>query len=333
MSTPSFRVIRKKHPQSEIYLLIGEWSKPVVENNPDIDKLIIIDENIFWEKKLFQLLKLFWKLKNYNFNVVYNMHWSKFFNIFIRLLNIPERIGFDRDHEGIFLTRKVAFQEGVKGIHIIDRYLQLATNDYLSADRRIKIYLKHDEIQTARKKLNAILPNFHKSLVGIAPGGGENPKMSMVLRRWPVEYYSLLIEMVRQQLKLPVLIFGGPNDLPVVKNIFSMIKRENEVIDFVGKTTIREAAAVMSLCSVMITNDSGLLHLAASVNTPTLSIFGPTAPYDKVPIGEMHSFLYKSLECSPCYRFGKFPNCIKVDCLKSIKPDEVFEELKKKLKR
>lgn len=101
-----------------------------------------------------------------------------------------------------------------------------------------------------------------------------------------------------------------------------------EIVSFIGKTTLRESAALMHFCSILITNDSGLLHLAASINTSSISIFGPTAPWDKAPIGGKHKFLYKQLPCSPCYKYGEFSECSHITCLQSITPEEVFDKIR-----
>jgi len=82
-------------------------------------------------------------------------------------------------------------------------------------------------------------------------------------------------------------------------------------------------------CKLIITNDSALLHIAGAFDISTISIFGPTSPLDKVPFGANHTYFYKNLECSPCYKYGKFPECKTVKCLKQIKPEEIFCYVKK----
>lgn len=330
MATPSFQAIRKKYPDARIHLLIGEWSKSVVEKNPNLNEIISVDENIFWQRKLFALFKIFLKLRLRKYNIVYIMHWSKFFGTFTWLLGVPERVGFDRKGEGILLTRKVLFQEGVKGLHMINRYLQLVGDNYINQNHSMDIYLADDEIELARGRLSllGILP---KTAIGIAPGGAENPKMSMPMRRWPVECYADLISMIQSRLKLPVILFGGKSDISLEEEILSRVNKKEQVFNFIGKTTLRESAALMHFCSILITNDSGLLHLAVSVDTPTISIFGPTTPYDKAPISDKHKYLYKGYPCSPCYSYGKFPDCKERKCLADIKPAEVYREIEKLL--
>lgn len=328
MATPFFEAIRKKYPRAKISLLIGNWSKDVVRNNPNIDEVISIDENIFWKKKVVPLSKLFLKLKFRRFDIVYVMHWSNLFNFFAFCLGAKERIGFDRFGKGKFLTKKVPFTEGEKGSYMAQKYLNLLTEEFKKYDTQMKIYLTHDEIKFAKDEFERLQLTSKGKVIGIAPGGGENPKIKMLIRRWPPEYFSILIDKIHTQLNLPIVLFGGKSDLSVSEKIISLTSKKGEIISFVNKTTIRETSALMSLCSVIITNDSGLLHLAISVNTPTVSIFGPTAPYDKVPLSEKHQFLYKYLQCSPCYKYGKFPNCRTLECLKSITPEEVFNKVK-----
>jgi lipopolysaccharide heptosyltransferase II len=326
MATPAFAAIRRKHPSAHISILIGEWAKPVVENNPNIDEIISVDENIFWKRKVIGLIGLFSKLHKQHFKVIYIMHWSNLFNLFAFLLGAEERIGFDRFGKSKFLTRKVPFSEGVKGIHTVERYLMLVEEKLNGLNKEMEIYLTEDEISRGEKILEEYNINKSGKIIGIAPGGGENPKSRMFIRRWPREYFISLGRKIISELGVPILLFGNVLERSLCDDIENRIDKKSMVINLAGKTTLREVAAIMKKCSLVITNDSGLLHLAAAAGTNTISLFGPTAPWDKVPISlrNTHFFFYKNYSCSPCYKYGKFPHCKEISCLRSIHPEEVF---------
>jgi len=328
MATPSFKAIRNKYTGSKISLLIGKWSSQLIKNNPDIDEIIEIDENIFWDKKLLSLISLYLKLLKKKFDIVYIMHWSNLFNLFCYLLFIPERIGFDRDSKSMFLTKKICYVDELKNKHIIKRYLDLVDDGLDINDYPVKIYLTEKELESAKN----ILQNYNllqKNIIGVAPGGGINPHRKVLSKRWPKEKYTELINSIHEKLVCPVILFGAESDIETGDFITSNIKNRELLFNFIGKYDIRTVASLMTFCKILITNDSGLLHVAGAVNIPTLSIFGPTIPYDKIPLGETHKYIYKNLKCSPCYRHGKTVDCKTKECLELISVGEVFEEVQK----
>lgn len=300
-ATPAFRALRKKNADAHISLIVGEWSKGVVENNPFIDELIVVDENIFWKKRVFSLAKLFYKLRRQKYDIVYVLHWSKLFNIFAYLLGIHERIGFDREGDGVLLTRKYSFQEETKGMHRIERYLQMVTDDYINKDHNMRIYLSEDELGCAKKDMG------DRDIIGIAPGGGYNPKGSMNMKQWPAEYYVELVSRIHSELNMPVMLFGGESDMELGKQIESGIRGKGKVFNHINRDSLRVTSAYMSFCRLVVANDSGPAYMAASVGTPTIGIFGPTAPYDKVAPEEKHRYLYKNTPVTPSTTVSRAP--------------------------
>lgn len=331
-ATPAFKALRKKYPDAHISLLVGEWSKNVVENNPVFNELIVVNENIFWKKKIFSLGKLFYKLYKRKYDMVYVLHWSKLFNIFVYFLGIPERIGFNREGDGVLLTKKFDFQEEVKGLHRIDRYLQMVTDNYIKEDRNMHIYLSDSEVAGSKKNFMDEAGSV-SDIVGIAPGGGYNPKRKMDTKRWPVEYYVELTNKIHSELNMPVMLFGGESDIEPGMFIESKTRNKKLLLNYINKTSLRTTYAFMSFCRLVIANDSAPVYLAASAGIPTISIYGPTVPYDKAPIGKIHRYLYKELSCSPCYKYGYFPKCDTLECLRGIKPEDVFGLVKDMLNK
>jgi len=328
MATPSFLAIRNKYPEARVHLLVGKWSRSVVENNPNIDEIISVDENIFWKKKIFHLFKLFLKLRSKRFEIIYVMHWSNFFNLFALWFGAKERIGFDRFNRGAFLTKKVLFKEGERGLHIVEKYLKLVEDNLQNCSKKMDLYLTEDEINSAQKKLEVYGLFRTNRIVGIAPGGGINPKSRMSTRCWPIKYFSELVNKIINELNMSVVLFGAEMEKNLSRIILNDVINKNKIVNLIGKTNLRESSAIMKMCRVMIANDSAPLHLAAAVGIKTISIFGPTAPYDKAPIGKEHFYFYRELICSPCYKYGKFKKCKTLSCMKLIKPDEVFRKVK-----
>ena len=331
MASPSFAQIRKNNPGARITLLVGDWAKPVVENNSNLDEIISIDENIFWKKNLFRLMALLLKLRSMKFDKVYVMHWSNFFNFFAFLLGARERIGFDRFNTSRFLTRKVPFIEGEKGLHTIDKYLLLTCDNPEACPRGMDIFLTTLEKDNASALLakHSVLSG---EVIGLAPGGGVNPKSSMPSRCWPLNNFIELAKLITAEMpQAKILILGGKAETQLGSAIASALNSKN-LINLCGCLSLRETAALMKSCKLLVANDSAPMHLASSVGTPVISIFGPTAPYDKAPMGPGNYYFYEALACSPCYKYGKFAECASLKCLSSIAPGKVFEKIAELIK-
>jgi lipopolysaccharide heptosyltransferase II len=331
MAIPSFEAIKKKYPQAQISLLIGNWSKDAVKNNPYIDELIAIDENIFWEKRLFKLTGLFFLLKKKKFDIVYVMHWSNLFNFFVFLLGVKERIGFDRLGKGRFLTKKTPFFEG-DTTYTVYKYLSLVDDNIRQYTGKINLYLTSEETRSADNMLSDYGLNVQGYIIGIAPGGGVNPKTKMPIKRWPAKYFSQTAKKIISELHVPVILFGSDKDMDICSSIEKNSGQNTLLVNLCGKTDLRQTAALLKKCQIVISNDSGLMHLAIAGGSRTISLFGPTPPWDKLPADDKHVYFYKNLPCSPCYKDGKFPDCQAISCLEAITPEEVFQKVKELLK-
>jgi ADP-heptose:LPS heptosyltransferase len=175
-----------------------------------------------------------------------------------------------------------------------------------------------DEVDTrAEFFLNDGLRAFAESILtghGItlspdAPLIGLNPGVNWESKRYFEERYAEVTNTLIERRNAWVLIFGGPDDLPKADAVLAGIRRRERTVSLAGKTpTPNHAAAVIALCALFITNDTGLMHLAAAVGVPTVAIFGGThpalhAPRPRPQTPHIHLTAGESLPCWPCYRY------------------------------
>lgn len=272
MSTPLVKSIRKHYKKAEITYFVGNWSKDVLKDNPNIDKIFNYDDLIIIKLKIFKILKLIKQTRKKKFDLIFNLEKSWHWAILSFLFGIPARIGFNRLGEGFANTLTVPFN-GSK--YELEYYLDLAkllNIKILTHD--MEIYLTKKEKETAKKFIkNNKLKN--KKLIGIAPGGAENPAQQAFIKRWPLENYVKLINKItKKNKKACIILFGGNNDVKTCKQIKE--KSNNKIINTAGKLTIKQSAALMKKCKIFITHDSGPMHLAGAVKVPLITLFGPT---------------------------------------------------------
>jgi ADP-heptose:LPS heptosyltransferase len=162
-----------------------------------------------------------------------------------------------------------------------------------------------------------------KTSIGVCMGVSDSNK------RWPVENWAELINVLSED--YPIVFVGGGNGVGEVEKIKPLLKKE--VIDFVGKTTIKETAAIIEQCLVFISIDCGPMHIATAVKTPVVSLFGPTIPSKSRPWGnpEINKVVKSHLDCSPCYATKRAKYCNHFRCMSEIKVEVVLEVLSRVL--
>jgi len=324
MTTPFVRALRNRFPKAHITYFVGRWAKEAIRGNPNIDELIVFDERIFFNvRRMPNIFKLIREIKRRSFDVAFILDISFVYPLVAYLAGIPIRVGFDRNGEGFALTHKVEYGS-VK--HHIEYYLDLLSffgvdSSIAPKDMVIAVFKKDEEY--ASRLFTSYKVSDKDPVIGVAPGGAKNPGEDMPIKRWPLEYYAELIDILVKHLNAKVIVFGGPSDKELAEKLMKLTSVP--FIDLIGKTTLKQAAATIRKCRLFITHDSGLMHLAAASGTPTISIFGPTNPLKLAPLGNKHIYIKKELSCSPCYRDGVFADCKHQTCLKKIKPLHILQ--------
>lgn len=168
-----------------------------------------------------------------------------------------------------------------------------------------------------------------RPLIGIAPGGARNPGQTMDSRRWLPERYRELAQ--RLAAEHHVVLFGGPGD-EELEGVIAGGEGAKNIHSLIGKCSLKGSVAAMSKCDVVVANDSGPMHMAAASGTRVLSLFGPTDPRRKAPMGDRHEYIWKeNVPCAPCELFGYFPQCTDLKCMEAISVDEVEKTVRRML--
>jgi 3-deoxy-D-manno-octulosonic-acid transferase/heptosyltransferase-1 len=154
-----------------------------------------------------------------------------------------------------------------------------------------------------------------------------NPSARWEKKRWPLSSYAALINQLIQELKAGIIILGGKEDIPLAEEISSLVSGRPAVA--AGKTSLKTLTALLERVDLLVTNDSGPMHIAAALKAPVVALFGPTNPGLTGPYGDGHIVIRKEMECSPCLRRP----CIhgRPVCMEAITVEEVMEAVNSKL--
>jgi len=166
-------------------------------------------------------------------------------------------------------------------------------------------------------------------LFAIAPGGGKNPRDTVLQKRWYPERFAAIADRLAAT-GLRIVLLGGPDDVGPAKETSQLCS--STVIDLSGKTAWGQTAAVLEKCIGFLGADSGAAHLAAAVKIPSIVLFGPSSP-DYLFAPGIISPVRSNIDCSPCYSNSLFPGCVHENarCMNSIETDEVWFTLQKVL--
>jgi heptosyltransferase-2 len=319
MTTPTVRAIRHRFTNTHISLLAKPWVVPVFENSEHIDQLLIYDDK-GRHKGILGKFRLARDLKKYHFDAAILLQNAFEAALITFLSNIPLRIGYNTDVRQLLLTHAVSCTNEIKKKHQTDYYLDILRGIGIKEDNRA-LYLKLD--QKDRFRAEKILLEQHLSLgdkiIGINPGATYGPA-----KQWPLDRYAQLADNIQAFIKGRVIIFGGPNDKDLGEKISQ--KMHHCPIDLSGKTSLGEAMALIEKCDLFITNDSGLMHVAAALDVSLVAVFGSTNSATTGPLSQNSRIVQVPLECSPCLR----PECPKghLNCMDQISVEMVFNVVK-----
>jgi 3-deoxy-D-manno-octulosonic-acid transferase/heptosyltransferase-1 len=150
-----------------------------------------------------------------------------------------------------------------------------------------------------------------------------SPQALWETKLWSDQKFAQLSERILQELNVPVVFTGG--DASATEGIQSFMTLPS--VDLAGRTTLRDLACLFRQASLLVTTDSGPMHLAAAVETPVVALFGPTDPARTGPYGDGHTVIRMEMPCSPCF----FRTCDTKLCMREITVEDVFQAVRKKL--
>lgn len=318
MTTPAVRTIRENFPRAEISLLAWPWVADVFNSSPHVDRVIIYDKK-GKHRGLKGLIRLSDTLRKYNFDAAILLQ-NAFEAAFLAWSSgIPVRAGYKRDGRSPLLNYGVDPEKSRKDKHQVYYYQNLLSCLGLTAGSA-KLFLRlPEQDKTWAENYRSDLTS--QPVIGLNPGAAYGPA-----KCWPAERYADLATLIHRKTGAEFLVFGAPADKKTARAIAE--KGRGYIHDLAGETTLSRAMALIAGCDVFVTNDSGLMHVAAATETPLVAIFGSTDAVATGPFSNYASVLQKEMSCQPCLK----KTCNSgFSCMLDISVEEVAEEVFKKL--
>ena len=274
--TPAIRTIKENFPESHLIAITPRRCIQILEANPYVDEILPFgDDNE--EKNIFRQFQFIRQLKKRGIDRAYLFHRSATRARMMSWAGVKERIGYSTKGRNKFLTCAVPEPEGP--IHNVQYFLDLlrSSGHKVQTDYEYQFYFKPEDL----KKSEALLAEHRldpKRLIAINPGANWEPK------RWPPLYFRKLAERLVHQYGIQIVVTGSAKDKSVAEEIVNH-GSQVPMVSLCGKTSVRELGALFSKCRLVISNDTGPLHIAAGVGANVLGLFGPTASRETGPLG------------------------------------------------
>ena len=317
---PCLKALRQKYPNSKIYFITIEKNKEIIEMMNIVDNIFTINDNNIFSFTM-DILEKIKKLRNENIDVLIDLEFlTRFSAITTFLISAKKSVGFysRKVFRGNFYNEKVDYSNEK---HITKIYKETFKKLDIDVEYKIPFELNYEILEN--------LNEFSGKIISV----NINSNAAIVERRWPKEYFIEIVKFL-QKTSYKIILVGSKVNEEYVNSFIKLLADKN-IENYTGNLSLKQLAGLFKISKLVITNDSGPLHLAYAMGTATFSFFGPESPAIFGPIGNNHKIFYKNLSCSPCVDVynGKKVKCTKktVECLNQIKPEEVIEELKKML--
>jgi lipopolysaccharide heptosyltransferase II len=336
-STPLISNLKRHYPDLYLGYLCNQRTKDLLELNPDINQLFIWEKDYFrslWPRSKLRALKefihLLRQLKQANFELALDLSLNSEYSFFLSLIGIKQRIGYNFKNSGRFLTKKINL-DGYLDKPIADYYLDLLkfiNKGIKVTDKNLIFPLSLKDIYYADYFLEQHQLKNSDFLIGLIPGGGASWGKEAIYKQWDTHNFTLLADTLIEHFSAKIIIFGDSKDYPLCEVVRQQMK--NKAVLAADALSLRQFAALLKKCHLVVCNDGGALHVAVSQGVRTISIFGPVDEllYGPYPSSPNHIVISKKLSCRPCYKKFKLSACLERPCLNSITPQEVVDAVK-----
>ncbi|MBD3272262.1 MAG: hypothetical protein GF384_06975 [Elusimicrobia bacterium] len=323
LGQPALRALRHSFPDSEIHFLGGPRQIEMLHSIFTVDKEIVFDSTVLRHscfKGICSTLKIIQSLRQQKYDVLFVLQpqlssgAALRMGIFVRMLGVRYRYGRTLCRSKLFFTH--AIQEKQFGTqHEVERMKAVVgLFGAVCKNSEINIPLPAQARDNAAYFVRTQGIDSAKPCFALAPGFGKRT------RSWFPERWAHVGDRLVERYDAHILIVGGQKEIELAQNI-AQIMRKKPIIA-AGRTSLIETATLLKQCNLVVSNDSGAMHIAAAVQTPVVALFGPGDYHRIRPYinPEKYAIVSKNVPCAPCYK----ETCAMHACMRSITVDDVF---------
>ena len=325
MTQPLLASLKELYPESKIDVLASSWVAPIYRACSEVSSVI---EAKFEHKKLqWQMRKQLAKeLKQANYQACFVLPNSFKSALIPWLAHIPFRIGYRGELRYGLINLALDNPSKINRPPMVEHYLALGQLLQEESPQRtaLEITPRLNVSSKAKESIVASLQNANidQKFVYVMCPGAEYGQT----KRWPTDHFAALAQsLIAANPSNYIILLGSKGDHPLAQKILSLAGQPSHILNWCGSTSLDEAIALIGLSKAVISNDSGLMHIAAALKTPQVAIFGSSDPAHTPPLSDKAEVIWLNLPCSPCHKRECPLGHLK--CLTDIQPEQVLATL------
>ena len=325
MTEPLLASLKEQYPEANIDVLASTWVAPIYRACPEVHEVI---EAKFEHKQLQWSLrkKLAKELAIKKYQACFILPNSLKSALIPWLANIPFRVGYRGELRFGLINLSLDNPSKVNRPPMVDHYLALSQllNEGQVASTLSNLVPRLNVSSTANQSVQTKLLNAKVDPANVyvmCPGAEYGPT-----KRWPTSHFAQLAQqLIASNPHSQIILLGSKGDNALAQEIQFQAKQDSHIYNWCGDTSLDEAIALIGMSKAVISNDSGLMHIAAALKTPQAAIFGSSDPAHTPPLSDKAKVIWLNLPCSPCHKRECPLGHLK--CLNDILPEQVFATL------
>ena len=325
MTQPLLASLKEQYPEANIDVLASTWVAPIYRACSEVHEVI---EAKFEHKKLQWGLRkqLATKLATKKYQACFVLPNSLKSALIPWLANIPFRVGYRGELRFGLINLSLDNPSKVNRPPMVDHYLALSQllNEGQVASTLSNLVPRLNVSSTANQSVQTKLLNAKVDPANVyvmCPGAEYGPT-----KRWPTSHFAQLAQqLIASNPHSQIILLGSKGDNALAQEIQFQAKQDSHIYNWCGDTSLDEAIALIGMSKAVISNDSGLMHIAAALKTPQVAIFGSSDPAHTPPLSDKAKVIWLNLPCSPCHKRECPLGHLK--CLNDILPEQVFATL------
>ncbi|MEP7199945.1 MAG: glycosyltransferase family 9 protein [Chloroflexota bacterium] len=364
LATPVIAAVRRAYPNAQIDFAVGSWSHAAVANHPQLRRIVDtgqVGQGRYSWRDVWTLAR---RLRANRYDLCLTLDRSPRVGLVAWLARIPMRAGLDSGGRGFAHNVRVPvppiryepelYLDVPRAVipQTAKSKFEFTPSQFFPTDGDQSVVSKIlSEWQvTGDKWHDSSLVTRHSSLVtfvAIHPGGGNNPGTLLPSKRWPAERFAQIADRLIDEYHATVILVGGESDAEITQAVRGAMESSTSppapllqgegsarLIDLSGQLTIGQLGALYRRCTLMIGNDSGVMHLANAVGTPTVALYGPSDPRVYGPYNAKSLALWHEVGCNPCFVNGRArADCCPHHAIEAIAVEECWEAVQVVLRR
>jgi heptosyltransferase-2 len=318
MGLPALEAVRENFRTSTVVVLARPWVIPLIENHPAVNQVVPLRKGRGYLTDLVEFIRVAAVIRRMRFDLAILFQNAFAAALLAYLGDVRFRIGYNTDGRRLLLSHAVIRDDAILERHQVEYYLSiLRAMGWEAHSKNPELYVDETDMASIQSLLSSKGVEQDDFLLGLNPGAIYGPA-----KRWPPDRFAAIGDWAAERWGAKVIVMGSNRENDICALVTQSMR--HAPLNLCGRTTLGEAMALIKSCNFFVTNDSGLMHVAAALKRPMVAIFGSTDSVVTGPRSNKAEIVQHDIACSPCLK-SECPTDF--HCMLDIEPDEVWKEM------